>query len=196
VTSWRESLCLPLLLFAACNATAEEPRLTFSQEFSAGGIIRLDNRDPGLIGGGNGGHGTSINFDDGNLNYDRGWVSLAIQGRSSVAATTDRAEAAFEAVYFYDFLNASGDTDFHDLTDEARDRVGRGLYLNDAFLGVKERMDDPRFSLRVGTQRLRWSESTSFGPSIAPVNPISASRRYQPGRSRRGCTDGLAAHCA
>lgn len=178
------SLALPLL-FAAFAAVAEEPRLTFSQELSAGGIVRLDNRDPGLVGGGNGGQGTSINFDDGNLNYDRGWVSLALQGRSSVSATTERAEAAFEAVYFYDFLNASDDTDFHDLTDEARDRIGAGVYLNDAYLGVKERMDDPRFSLRVGSQRLRWSESTAFGYSIAPVNPVSASRRYQPGNTAR-----------
>jgi hypothetical protein len=160
-------------------------RVTFLQEVSAGGIIRLDNQDPGLIGGGNGGFGTSINFDDGNLNYDRGWVSFAVQGRTNFAASTQRTEAAIEAVYFYDFLNASGDTDFHDLTDQARDRVGRGLYLHDAYLGLKERMDDPRFSARAGNQRLRWSESPSFGHSISPLNPVAASRRYQPGNTAR-----------
>jgi len=183
----RVGVLLVLLSAAALADNPENPelRLTFSQEFSAGGMVRLGERDPGLVGGGNGGLGTSINFDDGNLNYDRGLVSLGVQGRTSLSATTEHSEAAFEAVYFYDLLNASGDTEFHDLTDEARDRVGRGIYLNDAYLGAKERMDDPRFTFRIGMQRLRWSESTAFGYSIAPVNPVSASRRYQPGNTVR-----------
>ena len=86
-------------------------------------------------------------------------------------------------VYFYDFLNADGKTDFRDLSDEARDRAGRGIYLNDAFIGLKTEIDDARLSARAGNQKLRWSDSPSFGQSIAPVNPVSASRRYQPGNT-------------
>ena len=155
----------------------------FSQEFSVGGISRLDKRDPGLIGGGNGGTGTSVNYDDGNLNYGRGLASFAVQGRSSVTGNSKHVEVGLEAVYFYDFLNADGKTDFRDLSDEARDRVGRGIYLNDAFIGLKTEIDDARLSARAGNQKLRWSDSPSFGQSIAPVNPVSASRRYQPGNT-------------
>ena len=63
-------------------------------------------------------------------------------GQVDLAGSSDRVEVAVEAVYFYDFLNADGDTDFRDLSDEARDRAGRGIYLNDAFVGIKENIDD------------------------------------------------------
>ena len=177
-------------LIAPCASAAtdldSEPRAfkpTLTHEFSVGGISRVGKRDPGLIGGGNGGTGTSVNFDDGNLNYGRGLASFAVQGRSSMTGGSERVEVGLEAVYFYDFINADGDTDFRDLSDEARDRAGRNLYLNDAFVGLKGSIDDAKLSLRLGNQRLRWSDSPSFGQSIAPVNPVSASRRYQPGNT-------------
>jgi len=157
----------------------------FDQEFSVGGISRVGQRDPGLVGGGNGGTGKSVNFDDGNLNYGRGLASLAVQGRTTVSGSTERMEVGLEAVYFYDFINADHQTDFHDLNDEARERVARGLYLNDAFLGVKLDFDETRMNVRLGNQRLRWSESPAFGQSIAPVNPVAASRRYQPGNTTK-----------
>jgi hypothetical protein len=155
------------------------------QELSFGGMIRVRPRDPGLIGGGNGGTGTSVNYDDGNLNYGRGLTSLAAQGRTSVESKSNITELKLEAVYFYDTINASGETDFHPLSEEARDRAGRSIYLNEAYVGVKSGVVDPAFSARLGNQILRWSESPSFGYSIAPVNPVSASRRYQPGNTAR-----------
>ena len=151
------------------------------QELSLGGMIRVGGRDPGLIGGGNGGTGTSVNYDDGDLNYGRGFTSLAAQGRTVVDSKSDTTELRLEAVYFYDFINADGKTDFHPLSEEARDRAGRNLYFNEAYLGFKGTM----FGARLGNQILRWSDSPSFGHSIAPVNPVSASRRYQPGNTAK-----------
>ncbi len=176
--------------FDAAAAVQEEDdrgefQTTFTHEFSAGGISRVGKRDPGLIGGGNGGTGTSVNFDDGNLNYGRGLASFAVQGKSKFSGNSQRTEATIEAVYFYDFLNAGGHTDFHQLSDEARDRVGRGVYLNDAFFGLKQNIDEARLNVRLGNQRLLWSDSPWFGQSIAPVNPTSASRRYQPGNTAK-----------
>lgn len=179
-----------LLAFAAGPVPAQDEdnggfHANFKQEFSVGGIGRVGKRDQGLIGGGNGGTGTSVNFDDGNLNYGRGLASFAVQGRSNITGGSERVELGIEAVYFYDFINADGDTDFRDLSEEARDRAGRNLYLNDAFVGLKGSIDDTKLSLRLGNQRLRWSDSPSFGHSIAPVNPVSASRRYQPGNTAK-----------
>jgi hypothetical protein len=153
------------------------------QELSFGGMIRVRERDPGLVGGGNGGTGTSVNYDDGNLNYGRGLTSLAAQGRTVVDSKSNTTELKVEAVYFYDFINADGETDFHSLSEEARDRAGRSIYLNEAYVGVKSSPTDPGFSARLGNQILRWSDSPYFGYSIAPVNPVSASRRYQPGNT-------------
>jgi hypothetical protein len=158
---------------------------TAKQELSFGGMIRVRQRDPGLIGGGNGGTGTSVNFDDGNLNYGRGFTSLATQGRTVVDSRSDGTELKTEAVYFYDFINAGGDTDFHPLTKEARDRAGRDLYFNEAYVGIKGGASDSLRGVRLGNQILRWSDSPSFGYSIAPVNPVSASRRYQPGNAAK-----------
>lgn len=184
------ALCAFLLAPVAGTVAAQdnesgEFQTNITHEFSVGGISRVGKRDPGLIGGGNGGTGTSVNFDDGNLNYGRGLASFAVQGKSRFSGYSERAETAVEAVYFYDFLNAGGDTDFRQLSDEARDRAGRGVYLNDAFVGLKQNIDDARLNLRLGNQILRWSDSPWFGQSIAPVNPTSASRRYQPGNTAK-----------
>jgi hypothetical protein len=167
-----------LLACAAADAGgADSLHTTAKHELSAGGMLRLEKRDPGLIGRGNGGSGTSINFDDGNLNYGRGFASLATQGRSALDGAGETAELKIEAVYFYDFVNAGGRTEFRPLSEEARDRAGRNAYLNEAYIGA--------FGLRLGNQILRWSDSPSFGHSIAPVNPVSASRRYQPANAAK-----------
>lgn len=160
-------------------------RTTAIQEVSAGGMWRLLSRDPGLIGGGNGGTGTSINYDDGNLNYGRGLTSLATQGRTIVDGSSAAGEFNLEAVYFYDFVNADGDTEFRRLSREARDRAGRNVYLNEAYIGYRGHAGDASLGVRLGNQILLWSDSPAFGHSIAPVNPVSASRRYQPGNAAK-----------
>jgi hypothetical protein len=174
-----------LLLLVPSASRPDGFETTVSQEISAGGMARVLGRDPGLIGGGNGGSGTSINYDDGNLNYGRGLTALAVQGRSRVEGRSATSEIRIDAVYFYDFVNADGETDFRPLSDAARRRAGRDLYLNDAYFGVRGRSSEALYSVRVGNQILRWSDSPSFGHSIAPVNPTSASRRYQPGNTAR-----------
>ena len=156
---------------------------TAHHELSAGGLIRLLARDPGLIGGGNGGTGTSVNYDDGNLNYGRGTSMLGVQGRSTIEARRGAGEFKAQVVYFYDFLNAQGETDHRSLSAEARDRAGRNVYVNEAYVGYGARISDAALSLRLGNQLLRWSDSRYFGYSMAPVNPTAGSRRYQPANS-------------
>ena len=169
--------------WSAESAGGDTFQTKVSQEISVGGMIRVDGRDPGLIGGGNGGTGTSINYDDGNLNYDRGFTALGVQGRTRLDGSSDAAELKLDVAYFYDFVNADGKTDLRPLSDEARDRAGRYLYLGEAYAGYKARISDASLGVRLGNQILRWSDSPAFGYSIAPVNPVVASRRYQPGNT-------------
>jgi hypothetical protein len=185
-------LLVSLLLAPGANPSAAEAidadgpvQTAVRQELSFGGMLRVKRRDPGLIGGGNGGTGTSVNYDDGNLNYGRGLTSLAAQGRTVLDSKSDTTELKLEAVYFYDFINAHGETDFRPLSEDARDRAGRNLYFNEAYVGFKGPASDAMFGVRLGNQILRWSDSPSFGHSIAPVNPVSASRRYQPGNTAK-----------
>ncbi len=172
-------------LLARESNCAESSDFTFSQEVSVGGMARVGGRDRALFGGGNGGTGTSVNLDDGTLNYGRGFTALGVQGRTAFDGKSGPAELHIEAVYFYDFINADGKTDFHPLSEAARLRAGRNLYLNEAYLGFTRASPDATLGLRLGNQILRWSDSPSFGYSIAPVNPISASRRYQPGNAAK-----------
>ena len=90
---------------AAGEAESESAdfRPSVAHEFSVGGIGRVGRRDPGLIGAANGGTGTSVNFDDGNLNYGRGLASFTVQGRSIFTGSSEHVEVGLEAVYFYDF---------------------------------------------------------------------------------------------
>lgn len=170
-------------LLARESDCAEPPEFTLSQEVSVGGMARVGGRDRALIGGGNSGTGTSINYDDGNLNYGRGFTAIGVQGRTAVDGKSGPVELHIEAVYFYDFINADGKTEFRPLSDEARVRAGRNLYLNEAYVGFTRASPDATLRLRLGNQILRWSDSPYFGYSIAPVNPIAASRRYQPGNA-------------
>ena len=172
-------------LLARESDCAEPPEVTLSQEVSVGGTARVGGRDRALIGGGNGGTGTSVNFDDGNLNYGHGFTALGVQGRTAVDGKSGPAELHIEAVYFYDFINADGKTEFRPLSEEARVRAGRNLYLNEAYVGFTGASPDATLGLRLGNQILRWSDSPYFGYSIAPVNPIAASRRYQPGNAAK-----------
>ena len=187
-TAARPLLASLLLAPGACPwaAEGESPgsfRPKVNQEVSVGGMVRVDGRDPGLIGSRSGGTGTSDNFDDGNLNYDRGLTALGVQGRTRIEATADAAELKLDVAYFYDFINADGKTDFLRLSDEARDRAGRYLYLGEAYAGYRFSAAAAALGVRLGNQILRWSDSPAFGYSIAPVNPVSASRRYQPGNT-------------
>ncbi len=108
-------LLVSLLLAPGANPSAAEAfdadgpiQTAVRQELSFGGMVRVRGRDPGLIGGGNGGTGTSVNYDDGDLNYGRGFTSLGAQGRTVVDSKSDTTELKLEAVYFYDFINAAG----------------------------------------------------------------------------------------
>src|SRR5689334_2248741 len=125
----RTALLALSVFLPGMGAWAQEPArpdtgASVTHELSLGGMIRVKRRDPGLVGGGNGGTGTSVNFDDSNLDYGRGFTAFGLQGRSAVDAWSALTELRIEAVYFYDFINADGNTDFRRLSREARDRAG------------------------------------------------------------------------
>jgi hypothetical protein len=183
-----------LLLSAQCaapafaqEASADAFTTAFRHEFSAVAMFRVTGRDPGLIGGGNGGTGTSVNFDDGNLNYGRGWRVLGVQGRSRFEGSSPAAEFKVEAVYFYDFIAA---TEPDSPAAQRRGSRSRGTQPlpERGLCRVQGPLSDAAFGLRIGNEIQRWSDSRAFGYSIAPVNPVSGSRRYQAGtRFPSGC---------
>src|SRR3954447_18804837 len=100
----RNALAGGLLVSLAGPGFAEEAdpfRTSIAQEVSAGGMVRLLKRDPGLIGGGKGGTRTSGNYDDGKPNHRRGLTAAGLQGRTAFDGASASGDLKLEAVYFY-----------------------------------------------------------------------------------------------
>ena len=89
-------------------------------------LARVEGRDGDLIGIGNGGSAPSVNGDDGNLNYDVGIVSNAVQATGDLTLRWRNFGAFVRGFGFYDFETELSDRDRTDLSNDARDIVGRG----------------------------------------------------------------------
>ena len=69
-----------------------------------------------------------------------------------------------EAVYFCDVITADGEADFHPLSGAARNRVGRYVHLNEAYVGIKESASGAPFGARLGNLN---KETTPIASPIA-----------------------------
>src|SRR4051812_3756978 len=80
-------------------------KVNLDSTFSVGGLYRLENPDPDLYGVANGGNQNSVNTDDGNLNYRKGWASRVVKGTHDLDFKWGNYGAFVRATYFYDFEN-------------------------------------------------------------------------------------------
>jgi hypothetical protein len=100
-----------LLLFAASSATdfrVGEVEGLLDLSFSYGLQVRTEDRDDDIIGIANGGDARSVNFDDGNLNYDVGITSHTVKGAAELSARWRDLSAFARAIAFYDFETELG----------------------------------------------------------------------------------------
>jgi hypothetical protein len=115
----------------------------------------------------------SVNRDDGDLKYDKhDAFSNAIKITSELSLKWNTWGAFARATYFYDFENANRD----DLTDEAREKVGKDFRLLDAFVYHDFTIGGHKGSFRLGRQAVSWGESTFIQNGINVVNPIDVSK--------------------
>ncbi len=183
------ALAAPMMI--ATPATAFEFDLgkvtgSFDTTFTYGLSFRVEDRDNDLVGIANGGNRPSVNGDDGNLNYDTGLVSNALRGTHELLLDYDGFGFFGRATYFYDFENADGDnTERTDLSDEARDRVGRDFSLLDAYVYGGFELGDVPLDFRVGNQVLSWGESTFIQNGVNVINPIDVNAIRIPGSEIR-----------
>ena len=158
----------------------------FDTTISAGLSFRVEDRANSLVGISNGGTHTSINGDDGNLNYDTGLVSAALRATHELDLQYDDFGFFGRFTYFYDFLNSNQDsTEFRDLSDDAIDRVGRDIELLDAYVFGGFDVGDVPIDFRVGNQVLSWGESTFIQNGINIINPIDVNAIRIPGSQIR-----------
>ena len=169
----------------AFQFTAGELKGSFDSTFSFGGLYRLNDPSATYYGttnsfGGVAGQQNSVNTDDGNLNYGKGWVSQVFKGSHDLELKYGDFGALIRGYYFSDFK--SNHTLRTPLSDQAKDRVVRGGEMLDMYARAKFTAGDGMpVEVRVGRQVLSLGESTFIPNGINVVNSADLSKLRVPG---------------
>lgn len=134
----------------------------------------------------------AANYDNGDLNYDKGDIVAAV-GRYTFETKSEwkRFKINFSGILLTDpvnddFLNHSGNTRFMPAytprSDASENYVGNRFYLLNGFLSFPIDIGDKTLHISVGEQVIRWGESTftALG-AISVLNPPDQQFLYQPG---------------
>ena len=179
------------LLFAAVSASAitfshGDINGSFDTTISVGGIYRLDDPDPDLYGTSNGGNANSVNTDDGNLNFEKGWVSQAVKVTADFEYNYAENFSFFTRGFFlFDDELANGIRPHKPLTDEAKDHAAERFDYLDLYGVFRFEVGDVPMDLRVGRQVVSWGESTFLPNGNNIVNPIDVANLRVPGAELR-----------
>ncbi|MCD6269322.1 MAG: DUF1302 domain-containing protein [Deltaproteobacteria bacterium] len=160
-------------------------RIQLDSTISYGLQWRVESRDKDIIGLANGGTKHSVNYDDGNLNYDTGLISNAIKMTSELDIDAHWIGAFVRASGFYDYENEKGSRERTDLTSEAKDAVGSDIDFLDYYIWVSSDIAGMPFQIRVGDQVVSWGESTFIQHSINSINSVDVSKLRVPGAELR-----------
>ena len=142
---------------------------------SIGVNIRASSRDKDLVGIANGGRSTSVNGDDGNLNYKKGDIYSAGANVTHELDLSWKNFGFFGRLFYFGDVAAS-DTRRTSLSAKAKDRSVRDIRLLDAYgIGNFEIGDSP-LTVRLGNQVINWGESTFIPNGINTINPINVAQ--------------------
>ncbi|MCH8498117.1 MAG: DUF1302 domain-containing protein [Marinobacter sp.] len=208
---WQQWAKLPLAVAIAAGLSAPaaafqfyigDVEASFDTTLSAGVQVRTQNRDKRLIAQGNLGPqfvGTTTgastnNYDDGNLNFDKGDItSSVVKGVSELflnyhpdSDVLTRVGAFVRGRYWYDFKLKDGSFATDDvgqrreLNSEARSNAS-GAEILDAYIFTDWYVGDTPLSVRYGKQVLSWGESTFIQGGINVINPIDVPAFRAPG---------------
>ena len=126
-----------------------------------------------------------VNGNDGDLNYDRGLVSNTSKFTTDLDLQYGDFGAFVRASGFIDFENENGRRPHVELSEAAKDRVGKHLELLDAYVTGAFDAGDAAVDLRLGKHVLNWGESTFIPNGINAINPFDVSKLRLPGSELR-----------
>ncbi|WP_044561960.1 DUF1302 domain-containing protein [Azospirillum sp. B4] len=185
------ALSVPLLASVPARAldfSSGDLEGSFNTTLTFGGLIRVQERDKNLVGKANGGNASSINQDNGDLNYGTGLVSSTGRMTNELKVDYDNIGFFGRATFFYDPINndanstSAARTGAFTLSSTARDQSAAYARLLDAYAyGNFNLGGDTTLSLRAGNQVLSWGESTFIPNGINAINPVDVSALHQPG---------------
>ncbi|MEA3240749.1 MAG: DUF1302 domain-containing protein [Pseudomonadota bacterium] len=156
-------------------------RIQLDSTVSYGLQWRVQHRDDDIIGIADGGNKHSCNYDDGNLNYDKGLIGNAIKMTSDLDIDAGWFGAFVRGSAFYDYENDHEDRERTHLNSDAKDAVGSDIDLLDCYLWISREVAGMPFQLRVGEQVVSWGESTFIQNSINTINSVDVSKLRVPG---------------
>jgi hypothetical protein len=186
------SLLLALCAVSAIAAPAQARPFRYGEiegvanlELSYGLLARVQDRDEDLIAIVNGGDASSANFDDGDLNYDQGIVSNALQVSGELAARGSIFGVYLRGTSFYDFETELADRERTPLTTHAESYVGSDTELSEYFVDASFLWRGMPVRVRVGDQVLSWGESTFLRFGVPVSNPLDLNAALRPVGSAR-----------
>ena len=156
----------------------------FDSTVSMGASFRVEDQDEDLIGVANGGRANSINYDNGNLNYEPGdLVSLNARAVHELEANYLNFGFFGRFYYYYDLAVRDIPTNRTPINHAAREEAGGKLKLLDAYLTSDFYIADRAITVRAGNQLLSWGESTFIQNGINIINPVDVSQLRVAGAS-------------
>ena len=143
------------------------------------GTTNSSSAVPGLL--------NSVNTDDGNLNYGKGWVSELFKGSHDLEVKYGNFGALVRGYWFTDLK--SDDTLRTKLSDQAKDRVVRGAEFLDMYARAKFTVGAGLpMDVRIGRQVLSLGESTFIPNGVNVVNSADLSKLRTPGAELKEAT--------
>lgn len=198
----RLALVAPFALAFATNVHADDGEengwtIANANKLSFGTAMRVQERDSGIVGTGNGGRSFSTNHDDGNLAFDDGDAIFAITKLTSDLTVSKNGYGVFlRGSLFYDpvlnrhdYFNPSNygagksapSTEFERRTRDARNYLGRNGRLLDAYVFGAAPIAGRSVSFKLGNQVVNWGESTLITNGINSIIPADANKLRVPG---------------
>lgn len=126
--------------------------------------------------------GSSYNYDDGTLNFEKGDIfTNVLKANTELELSWRNFGAFFRAKAFYDRELVDGDRPWKDLNDETIDAAGKGYELLDNYIWADFDIGSMPVSLRLGSQVVSWGESTFIQNGINSINPVDVASFRRPG---------------
>lgn len=197
-----KQLTWAMACLAACSTTQAasfefadgDGTISFDSTFSAGILVRAQERDPRVIGIVNGGTSRSVNEDNGNLNYEKGEiVSGLLKANHDFDIAYGKTGFFARFGYFKDLAISRKDFGTALPSPEDPSQVNRDLgvithkrldvdfELFDAYMRHEFDIGGRPLNVRLGKQVVSWGESTLILGGINVINPVDITRLRAPG---------------
>lgn len=160
--------------------------ISFDSTFSAGILVRTQERDPRVVGIVNGGTSRSVNEDNGNLNYEKGEiVSSLLKANHDFDISYGKTGLFARFGYFKDISISNKDfgvsVQGDDLGVITHKRLDVDFELFDAYVRHEFDIGGRPLNVRLGKQVVSWGESTLILGGINVINPVDLTRLRAPG---------------